>query len=115
MTQQTENLKRFLGGWGSLINGLLIVLVGFAVLWADSRYTPREEMEVQVKYVRSSIDSLRAEIRDQRERDLAMVERQLRDVQMGMSARQQDHANLHRIVVRLETIVERMENPTDRR
>ena len=111
----THELKQFFGGWGSLINGLLILAVGAAVLWADARYTPREEMETQTKHIQRSIEQFHAEIRLQRRDDIAMVERQIRDMQRGMAARQQEHVDLHRLVIRLETIVDRMESPPDRR
>ena len=115
MTDQIQRAKNFFENWGSAVNMVLVVLVGAAVLWADARYTPREEMETQTKHIQRSIEQFHAEIRLQRRDDIAMVERQIRDMQRGMAARQQEHVDLHRLVIRLETIVERMESPPDRR
>lgn len=104
-----NQIKQFVGNWGSLINGILILVVGSVVIWADNRYPSRSEMEAQVKYIQASVDSLRQDLQRQRESDNAKLEQQLRDVQMSVAARQQEHIDLHRLVIRLETIVERLE------
>ena len=115
MTDQIQRARSFFKEWGSVVNITVVAVVGAIVLWGDARWTPRAEMEMQIDGIHASIRALTTDLKDQRHNDIEMVERQIRDMQRGMAARQQEHVDLHRLVVRLETIVDRMESPPDRR